>query len=42
MKGFLIGVVAGVVVAWRWRDNIQRYLNRRRRGVIVAGLSAKG
>jgi hypothetical protein len=42
MKGFLIGAVVGVVVLWRWRDNIQRYLNSRRHGVIVAGSQAKG
>jgi hypothetical protein len=27
VKEFLIGAVAGVVVVWRWRDNIQRYLD---------------
>jgi hypothetical protein len=42
MKEFFIGAVAGVVVAWRWRDNIQQYLSRWRHGVIVAGSSAKG
>jgi hypothetical protein len=41
MKEFLIGAVAGVVVVWRWRDNIQRYLTGRQ-GVIVAGSRAEG
>ena len=41
MKEFLIGAVAGVIVVWRWCDNIQQSLNRWQ-GVIVAGSQAKG
>jgi hypothetical protein len=42
MKGFLISAVVGVVLLWRWRDNIQRYLNPQRHSVIVAGSQAEG
>jgi hypothetical protein len=36
VKAFVLGIVVGGLAVWRWREDIERYLDQGREGVVEA------